>query len=570
MTAVLRLASRHRLYAWIVLSCAPLTAVVIRTGEYLWTDIAEIQDRGLIRTTWASLLQSMTDGIDGHYYRPLVILAHSATFMTFGDRPGIFRLTNLLLHIVNALLVFRLARAVRVRRHEATVAAGLFGIHPLSVTPIAWASDRTDLLALLCGLLASIALVEYVRTGRRRCVVAMAVALAIGLSAKEAAAALLCLSLLVWLISSGKARQRLVTSILVQGVVTATWFAWRTKVTTVEARRENVLSMADTLSLASFIHHDYGVQLIAPFRLAVCDGVVAPSPGWPWILLGAISVCAIVSLCLWAYRTRRWPLLFACLWAIAFLAPTSGLIPLKHVRADRYLYMAMPGLALLGASPIVAAVGRTPSRYARGCLYALVYGYLATCGIYRTAHFTSDRSLWEHEVAENKACLEGHAYLGHSAFAEKDYPRALGHLKHVIEFRPAGLVAYAPVARCHIDYGLVLGALGLIHPAKQALTQVYHDASDADLKCDAAYALALVALQAGDFSGAEGWLTHISGKVTRGRLPETYLLRSYARMKLARWNDSRDDLVHYVRESPVRSAPHDRLIGEITAAIAQH
>lgn len=82
----------------------------------------------------------------------------------YGMDPRSYHLTNVILHAVNAALVFFLARLLIVlalpRANQFAVVAGaacaglLFGVHPLRVESVAWATERRDLLSGLFLLLA--------------------------------------------------------------------------------------------------------------------------------------------------------------------------------------------------------------------------------------------------------------------------------------------------------------------------------------------------------------------------------------------------------------------------------
>ncbi|MHB9154251.1 MAG: tetratricopeptide repeat protein [Endomicrobiales bacterium] len=79
-------------------------------------------------------------------YVPLVLSSYALEYRLFGLRPAAFHATNLLLHVVNALLVFWLFLLLTKRRPAAFIAALLFALHPLHVESVAWISERKDVL----------------------------------------------------------------------------------------------------------------------------------------------------------------------------------------------------------------------------------------------------------------------------------------------------------------------------------------------------------------------------------------------------------------------------------------
>src|SRR4051812_35179039 len=57
--------------AWPLVLCAIPLATMLR-GGFIGTDFSEIVDGDLIRTSWAGLTRTITNGISGYYYRPMV------------------------------------------------------------------------------------------------------------------------------------------------------------------------------------------------------------------------------------------------------------------------------------------------------------------------------------------------------------------------------------------------------------------------------------------------------------------------------------------------------------------
>lgn len=80
-------------------------------------------------------------------YTPLVILSFSFEKMLYGlDSPSWWHLNNIILHLINVLLVFRIAQALELKLIPAAFCALLFGIHPMRVESVAWIAERRDVL----------------------------------------------------------------------------------------------------------------------------------------------------------------------------------------------------------------------------------------------------------------------------------------------------------------------------------------------------------------------------------------------------------------------------------------
>ena len=72
--------------------------------------------------------------------------------------------TNVLLHIANALLLFAVLKRMTGGPWRSAFVAALFALHPLHVESVAWVSERKDVLSTLFWMLTMWAYVDYVKT----------------------------------------------------------------------------------------------------------------------------------------------------------------------------------------------------------------------------------------------------------------------------------------------------------------------------------------------------------------------------------------------------------------------
>lgn len=148
----------------------------------------------------------------GGYYRPLIGLSYLVNLRLWDLDGGMLHLENVLLHAVNALMVYLLTLSIlrRLRRecNLAPLVAGLlFGLHPITTESVNWISGRTDLIAGFFGLLALLLLVRYTTTGSRYLLAGAGLSVLLGLLGKETALALIPGALL--LLSAHRGEQSL-------------------------------------------------------------------------------------------------------------------------------------------------------------------------------------------------------------------------------------------------------------------------------------------------------------------------------------------------------------------------
>ena len=80
-------------------------------------------------------------------WHPLTWLSHMADCQLFGLHPWGHHLTNVLLHALNAVLLFVVLRKMTGALWRSLFVAALFGVHPLHVESVAWVSERKDVLS---------------------------------------------------------------------------------------------------------------------------------------------------------------------------------------------------------------------------------------------------------------------------------------------------------------------------------------------------------------------------------------------------------------------------------------
>ena len=119
-------------------------------------------------------------------WHPLTTLSHMLDAELFGvEDAGPHHLVNAGLHALNAGLCFLALFVLGRRLWPAVFAAALFALHPLRVESVAWISERKDVLSGVFFFLTLLAWAHYARKPSVARYVAVALALALGLLAKQ-------------------------------------------------------------------------------------------------------------------------------------------------------------------------------------------------------------------------------------------------------------------------------------------------------------------------------------------------------------------------------------------------
>jgi len=101
------------------------------------------------------------------YYRPFGMLSWWLSYKLFGIQYVLHNLVNMLIHIGNAYVLFRIFGLVRANMKLNILLALLFLVHPLTISTSMWLSDRFDLLATWFILLTIYWFLRYRLEGAR-------------------------------------------------------------------------------------------------------------------------------------------------------------------------------------------------------------------------------------------------------------------------------------------------------------------------------------------------------------------------------------------------------------------
>lgn len=343
-----------------------------------WDDSMHVLDNPLIaRPREVSLYEHVLTPSFG-YPIPLTILTYRLNHLLVGFEPGGYHFNNVLLHILVVVFVFQIGRQLGLKPWAAAIGAVLFGLHPLTVEPVAWVTGRKDLLATLLALITfSLFLTSYV--SRRSILLLLAGLCYFGsLLSKPSALGLGCLVIAVCCFRDETRRRGLVlggTMIVAAGLLTTLVMRFASEVGAVS----HSMTLVDRVENLSHAGHIYLQNIILPLALQAKyilgeEGVDAPFP-FAKLLLVALAVVGLFCLA-FHRKTRTSALGIGSLWFLATLAPASGIIPSPRFASDSYVYVALPGLCWVLGHVTQVAVAKHP-RLKRTMLGLLMTGIVA-------------------------------------------------------------------------------------------------------------------------------------------------------------------------------------------------
>jgi len=314
-----------------------------------------------------------------HFYRPIVALYFLIFAGWFRGSTILLHALNIGLHILNALLVFILARRLGLLGPGALAAGLVMAVLTRSVESVAWISGISAILLTTFALLAHILHLRGMNTGHRLAGALSLACYAAALLTHEASVALLPLLVLIDWLGRGRmeraeafaALRSMVVRFLPHILLTAAYL-----ITSYGVNRSNYVITEGHYQLGWHAFDNLVRYLVALY--------VGRSALWSRILTILILIVALV----WGSR----PLRFGLIWMLLTLLPycffTWGL-------TDRYLYLPGVGFALALGSMVPdlqTKMASTPLRLATTLVVVFLTCRFAFFGL-KTARDQRSRTL---------------------------------------------------------------------------------------------------------------------------------------------------------------------------------
>ncbi len=384
-------------------------APALRCG-YIWDDDFYVTQNPLL-TAPDGLKRIWFSAHKYPAYFPLVNTTLRFEHMLWGLNPAGYHFVNVLLHCINALLVWIVLRRLAVP--GSWLAAAIWAIHPVNVESVAWITELKNTQSTLFYLLTLLAWMKFTdgQTARPWRFYALALLLyGPALFSKTTASTLPAAMLLVlWLRKEPIDWRRLiqVAPFLCYGVGLGLLSVWcETHSGNYGEALRYSYGGAGRLLIATHALWFYAAKLAWPTHLTFSYPRWEINPRDPLQYIWLIA-CIAVALLLWWRRNAigRSPAA-AVVFFVAALSPLLGFIPVYTFRfsfvADHYQYLASIGLIALFAAAVSSCADTW--QLGRNLRCTLSASLLVVLGVltWQQAHIYQDlETLWRDTIAKN-------------------------------------------------------------------------------------------------------------------------------------------------------------------------
>jgi tetratricopeptide (TPR) repeat protein len=421
----------------------------LNAGFVNWDDEDYIINNLLVRDI-SNLQALITTPVQGNYH-PLTMISLAINYSISGLEAWSYHLFNLLFHLINCVLVFRLARQLSKQNFIiAFTTAILFAVHPMHVESVAWISERKDVLYTLFFLAGLISYTKFIDTSSKKQFWLTLLFLVLSLLSKPAA---IVFPLVLFCIDLLRKRPFTIKLILekIPFVVPAFVIGIMTYLAQVDVGSTGtaIFPLGSRILFGFYGIMMYLLKLFIPFNLSPFYPKPPSNESIPFEYLVSPAIfIALVILFYFSLRKNR-VIAFGISFYLANLVLVLQVLTVgSAVIAERYTYVPYIG--------IFFALGWLIDHYfksgQRKAFYIIIpVSILFSVLTYRQASiWHNGASLWDHVIETNPS---PRAYAVRAALLrdEKDYNKALEYCTNAIQLNAAFSEAYVNRGNIYFD-----------------------------------------------------------------------------------------------------------------------
>jgi tetratricopeptide (TPR) repeat protein len=405
------------------------------------------------------------------YWHPLTWISHMVDVQIWGLNPGPQHMTNLIFHILNALLLFLALNYMTGTLWRSAFVAALFALHPINVESVAWVAERKNVLSTFFLMVTLLVYGFYAVKPNRVRYLLVGTLFVLGLSAKPMLVTLPFVFLLLdyWPLGrfsfrdasgnhSGRAMSLILEKVPLFCLSGLSIIASSVSVQSIKSLETVPMTMRIGNALVSCVK--YICKLFWPFNLAVYYPF--PQNISAWQLLGTLSILVIVSGLAIRFLKQYPYVAVGWFWYLGTLVPVSGLVQagLWPAMADRWAYVPLIGLLIAIVWGIAGlAKGRPYCRKFIPVAAILLLGILCTTTGLQLGYWKNSVALFRHTLEITVDNAVAHNNLGNALLSLDDQDEAYRHYAEALRIRPDYANAHYNMARILTDRGQLDEAL---------------------------------------------------------------------------------------------------------------
>ena len=444
---------KQKLIVYIALAVVTLAVFwqVNHYGFVNFDDGAYVTENGYIQSgiTLEGVRWAFSTTHADYLWHPLIWLSLMLDYHIAGLNAGGYHLTNLILHILSALLLFWLFNHMTGAIWKSAFVAALFALHPLHVESVAWIAERKDVLSAFFWMLTLCLYVYYTEKPAIRRYLPVLFSFILALMSKPMVVTLPVIMILLdyWPLDRFDLQKGKTNLILWQLREKIPFFVLSAVFSMITLYTQHNASIKHfpfcyRLANASVSFVAYLEKTFMPSDLAIFYPFPSQIPLWQ--VLGATILILVISIAV-IVMVKRLPYLFVgWLWYAITLLPVIGIVQSgEQAMADRYHYLSSIGIAVMLAWGVPLLFKHEDIR--KKILFPAAIAALSImavltwqqCGVWRNSI-----TLFSHASQTTKDNYLAHNLLGVALFTEGKNEEAIDHYNKAIRLKPDYAEAY--------------------------------------------------------------------------------------------------------------------------------
>ena len=426
---------------------------------FVYDDLEGILNNPLI-TGFSRLSQAMQ--FFGEPWRPVTQFSYALTFYFAGAGPRAFHITNILIHAINSLLVYAIARQAAKRWMPAekakvfALAAGLIhAVHPVYSEAVSYIWGRSSSLcaSFYFGSLLS-TMIGYEKHGRKKSLWYGCAALSAILAWKTKEEAITLPLLIAGFFALAGSWRASAGMILVPAAVAAMRWSDIVRLYTKVKENQALVAAGSAPALDPFPYALTHIKASALYYLRMflfpvnqnADPYITPVTRLADPLF-LVSALVLVSLAVWGIvSARKCPAVsFALMSLVVSPLMAYMVMPLADVVAEHRVYVAGLGFDLLAAW----FLSNLP-RYHHAALAAAALG-LGLLAFQRNEVWASNLTLWKDAERKSPELARPHLNLGLAYQNAGQAEAALAEYRHALAVNPNLVAGYVNLGGIHFS-----------------------------------------------------------------------------------------------------------------------
>ncbi len=389
-------------------------------------------------------------------YRPISTVTYFINYACWQLNPAGYRISSLLIHALNSILVFLLvAKLFPLRPALPFITALLFCALPVNNETILVTSFNEDLLVFLFGTLFFFSYIKYVEHKNKNLLFISLLAFTLALFSKESAVVLLAL-IPAYNLMSPKSRKKPLPAVYFLSIALITvFYIWIQffvmKVPNPAPATYPGGSFYTNMLTMSKVFINYLGLYIYPANLCAEHIIPVSTSLRDFKVIFSLILIVLILLSLkFVYKISK-PFFFGLLWLLLGLAPVMNFIPFLNVSllAERYMYFSSFGFCLMAGSLLILIKNPKIRNVILVCIITF-YSYVV---ITRNNDWKDHSTLWAKTLSQSPGSTRAHTNIGLDYLNAGQIDTALAEFQEAVRLFPKNTVAWANMGDAYLRKG---------------------------------------------------------------------------------------------------------------------